>query len=605
MRSLSIRSAFHSHEPVNEVQHFAASAHPPGQSGAGCDRLGDATGWRRWSARAATGRTWLVHTLVSAAALLLILVPASVAGQEIWFGPRSPGNVPFAPVLDWDMVLHPNPEWDQLAGQIQIFFTSDGLPRLASDDDLRALASGLAKHHVGLGVEIGSITARPGEECARREGYYTNPHNIPDVVHNLTRLGIPLAAVQLDGPLWSGHYQGCKLPIPELAVRVAETLRPMLQAFPDLEVGDVESVQGLSQFPDWRSNYVEFKHDVEQAMGHKLSFLHTDINWLAPDWPTVLTATADLAHSVGERFGVIYNGDGTAPTDEIWVAEAKRHFDELETRYGVIPDDPIFETWIDHPRRIFPASSPASHSYLVAQYELPRTHLTATRVAAGVQGRLTQANGRPVSGAQIVIEALGDDPQSPPPMRSSSGTVPPQARFAVLAMRVNSECSCSGPNDIVFGPLTYQETAGGSVHYEYRPEAAPRQATGVAATPIAVANRTLMHVKVAPTGNYVFNSAVFPVTQGAQFQFRVPLASLNGNGLFGTVAVVWLNAQQQGVQRTNITVGNDATPVTTAVTDATGSYATAIPKDAHWQQRPLLLHYAGSPTLRAAYASPP
>ena len=45
------------------------------------------------------------------------------------------------------------------------------------------------------------------------------------------------------------------------------------------------------------------------------------------------------------QFGVIYNSDGEAPTDQAWVAEAKRHFDELETRYGLIPDQAVFQTW--------------------------------------------------------------------------------------------------------------------------------------------------------------------------------------------------------------------------------------------------------------------
>jgi hypothetical protein len=222
-----------------------------------------------------------------------------------------------------------------------------------------------------------------------------------------------------------------------------------------------------------------------------------------------------------------------------------------------------------------------------------------------VQGRLTQVNGQPVPGAQVVIDALGDDPDRPPPLRSTSGTVPPQARFAVLALRLNTECWCSGPNDIVFGPLTYRETAGGSVHYEYRPEAAPRQQARVVATPVALANQTLMHVKAAPTDVYGFNSAVFPVTPGAQFQFQVPLAALNGHGLFGTTAVIWMNAQKQGIKRAVITVGSDPAQITTAVTDATGSYTAALPKGASWQQRPLLAHFAGSPTLRAAYAAPP
>jgi hypothetical protein len=85
---------------------------------------------------------------------------------------------------------------------------------------------------------------------------------------------------------------------------------------------------------------------------------------------------------------------------------------------------------------------------------------------------------------------------------------------------------------------------------------------------------------------------------------RWPLGSLNGDGLFGRATVVWLDAKQQGFKRDNITVGNDAAPVAAAVTDALGNFAAALPENAHWR-RALLLDYAGSAALRAAYAAAP
>jgi len=506
-------------------------------------------------------------------------------------------------VKDWNLLFQPNPGWDQLEGQIQVFLAS-GLFLVTPDDQLKAIASDLAEHHIALAIELGAVTTRPGEDCDKTEGY-VYPPVIPKILSEFARLGIRLQILRVDGPLWFGHYQFCKLPLAELVPRVAETLRPLFQAFPDLVVGDVEPPQALSQSPDWQATFLTFKRDFEAATGHKLAFLHMDVNWRQPDWPTAVAAMEHLAHGAGMKFGVIYNSDGQAPTDEVWVAEAKRHFDELETRYGLIPDQAIFHTWNDHPSHVFPESSDAAHSYLVAQYLLPRTRLTVQRSATGVQGRLTQISGQPVPGARIAVEVLGDDPGRTPPVRSVAGTVPPQARFAVLGLRVNSECWCSGANDLVFGPLSYRETAGGSVHYEYRDATPPRPEAGLTATPEVVANQPLMHLKVAPNRNFGFNSPVFPVTPGAQFQFQVPLGSLNASGLFGTATVVWLDAQRQGIKRANITVGDDATPIAAAVTDASGSFAASLPEKTHWQQRPLLLHYAGSPTLRAAYAAPP
>jgi hypothetical protein len=370
-------------------------------------------------------------------------------------------------------------------------------------------------------------------------------------------------------------------------------------------VGDVLPPQGVRQFPDWQATYLTFKRELETAMGRKLAYLHMDVDWRQPDWPTAIAAMEHLAHGAGMKFGVIYNGDGLAPSDEAWVAEAKRHFDELETLYGLIPDQAVFHTWNKYPTHVFPETSDTSQSYLVAQYLLPRTHLTVQRSTAGVQGRLIRVSGQPVAGARITVDVLGDDPSEPPPMRRISGTVPPQARFAVLGLRVNTECWCSGANDLTLGTLSYRETAGGSVRYEYRYAPPPRPEAGLAVTPALVANQALTRLKVAPNRSVGFNSPVFPVTPGAEFQFQVPLGSLSSSGMFGTATVIWMDAQQHGFKRDNIMVGNDATPIAAAMTDASGSFAVALPENTRWRQRPLLLHYAGSPALRAAYAAPP
>jgi hypothetical protein len=601
-----VPSAANSHERGDEVQRFAGRARARGQASPNLRHTTDCTtvtAALRWSRRcAATVRTRILRTMLCAATLLLVLAPGSARCQEIWFGPRMP-DYTITPVTDWAELFKPTPQWNQLAGQIQVFQGSDGFYRITPDDQLQAIAANAASHHIALAMEIGAITQRPNEPCDKGEGYLS-PAIASLVIGKFNRLGIRLQIVRLDGPVWFGHYQKCQLPLAQLVPRVAETLRPFLQAFPDLVVGDVVPPQALAQFPDWQATYLTFKRDLEAAIGRKLAFVHMDVDWRQPDWPTAIAAMQRLAHGAGMKFGVIYNGDSLSPTDQAWVAEAKRHFDELETRYGVIPDQAVFDTWSDYPTRVFPETSDAAHSFLVAQYRLPRTHLSVQRSAAGVQGRLLQAGGQPVPGARIAIVALGDDPNLPPPVRSVAGTVPPQARFAVLALRVNSECWCSGANDLLFGPLSYRETAGGSVRYEFR-DTPPRPEPGIAATPEVIGGQALLHLKVAPNRNFGFNSPAFAVTPGARFQFDVPLGSLNGDGLFGSAAVIWLDAQRQGFKRDGIQVGNDAAPIAAAVTDASGNFAAALPEAAHWRQRPLLLDYAGSPSLRAAYASPP
>ena len=125
------------------------------------------------------------------------------------------------------------------------------------------------------------------------------------------------------------------------------------------------------------------------------------------------------------------------------------------------------QTWDPHPARVLPMESDATLGGLVGRYLLPRTRIEATRSAGGVQGRLVDAAGRPVAGAHIRVQAIGADPSRPLPVRTVSGIVPPNARFAILGMRVNTECDCDGANDLFVGDLTYLETAGGSARQSY------------------------------------------------------------------------------------------------------------------------------------------
>ncbi|MGA3402476.1 MAG: hypothetical protein ABSC95_24970 [Acetobacteraceae bacterium] len=88
-----------------------------------------------------------MRTPLSAAALLLLLAPASDHAEEIWFRPRTPDDS-ITPATDWNLPFHPWSEWDQFAGQIQVFLASAALFLITPDDQLQTLAVNAA-HGVG------------------------------------------------------------------------------------------------------------------------------------------------------------------------------------------------------------------------------------------------------------------------------------------------------------------------------------------------------------------------------------------------------------------------------------------------------------------------
>lgn len=549
-------------------------------------------------------RRWVAHVVAAVLSISMMMSAPHAWAQQIWFGPRTPDYGATAAV-DWSQMFAASSNWQKLAVQIQVFIGSTTFFLKIPDNELKAMAAALTAHGIALAMPVQAIAARPNEPCGKHEGF-GDAWVAPKAIDKLTRLGVKLQILRIDGPVWFGHYDptSCKLPIAEVAARVAAVLKQYLAAFPDVQIGDVEGPQALEQFADWQTTYATFKHDLESKIGRRLTFLHVDVGWRQPSWPTAITAMARFAHANGMAFGVIYDSDAEAPTDRAWVAGAKAHFDQLETRYGLISEQAVFQTWNQRPTHIFPETDDSAQSWLVAQYLLPRTQLSAHRTATGVAGRLTQTNGQPVAGAPVIVKTLGDDPTQPPPVRVATGTVPPDARFAMLGLRVNQECWCSGDNDLIIGTASYRETAGGNAQYAYTYRAPATKDAVRSLVPSVVGRQQMLRARIAQGGNFGFTSPIFQVTPGAQFEFRIPIATLNGSGMFGTATVIWLDAQRHGLRRTNIVVGDDAATLATTRTDASGGFSVALPATSNWQQRPILLHYAGSPTLRAAYAAP-
>ena len=540
------------------------------------------------------------------AMLVPLLRPLQSQATQIWFGPRTPDYAVTA-ARDWPQMFADNPDWHQLAGQINVFLAAAGYFLITPPAQLRAMEASLARHHIKLAMPVQSVLPPAGAGCGQQEGY-ADAWVAPKLIAKLRPLGVRLDILRLDGPLWFGHYATgpgtCRLPIPVLARQVAAAIAPYLAAFPRAELGDVEGPQALAQHPHWQENYLAFKRALEVDTGRKLAFLQADVNWRAPDWPTALAAEAAFAHRAGMKFGIIYDSDSLARGSAAWVANARAAFDKAETLYHLIPADAVFQTWNTIPDHIFPETAPGAQSRLIALYLRQRTALTLARRGRVLRGRLTAAGGG-VAGTSVRIEALGTAPGQAPPVLVAQGRVPAKARFAILGLRVNSECLCAGDDNLLFGTLTYQETAGGAGHAAMFYMPPPHLAPGVTLRPEVIGGMPLLHLRVRPNAAFGFNSAIFPVTPGARFRFSVPLGTLNGRGLFGTATLIWLDAQQHGLFRTNIMLGADPHPVATARTDAGGGFTLRLPAGRGLAHQALRAFYPGSHTTRAAYAAVP
>jgi hypothetical protein len=532
-------------------------------------------------------------------AMLAIAAATEAQAQQVLFQANQPLG-PWTGVKgdpDWKSFFSPDAPWQHAASQIQILSLGAGYVGDAPDAELREIAAWAAARGIALNIVLQPVAAEPSESCGKTEGY-DNPKHVALVAAKLKRLGVAPKYISLDGPLWFGHYatgpQDCHLSIEQAAQRAVRNLRFFLEDFSDLDIDDIEGDILVLQ-PNWQAEYRAFKTAFEGAAGHPVNSLRLDVKWTAPGWGGNVKALHALAKSLGLKFGVIYNGDDRDDSDAAWVAHAIRNYTRIESEYGIIPDRAAFVSWNKHPSHALPETSPDTMTWLIDQYRLPRTRFEAQREGSGWRVKLVGAAGRPLAGQKVTIARLGVDPARPPPVRSVSGIVPKDAAAAILGLRVNAECFCASANDLLLGDMTYEENGGGSVKQALRATDIAKAARGEGIA-VAAGGSAGIRLQVPRDRQLIDNSVKFAVTPGAHYEFRVPLGSVNGDGLSGTATIIWLNAEGKGLFRTNLGDDGDRTPAGTATTDRDGGFA--VKDDGSAQE----LSFAGNAELRPALA---
>lgn len=515
---------------------------------------------------------------ICAVALLSAVRPAF--GQQVWLGPRGP-DVKLHGAVDWSLLFKATPEWNEVAPKVQVLSITMGYILQASDEDLKAVAGDLASRHIAIALSMQSVSILSTDQCGHKSEGFGQPNLSARAAEKLNRVGMTLRYISLDEPLWFGHYnsgpEGCQFPVVELAHRVAQNVSAYLKYNKDIEVGDIEPAPLLTTFPDWKSSFRSFRDELGAIIHQKLAYLQTDVDWRVPHYDRALSEVADFAKTEGMRFGIFYKGDGLDRSAPDWVDAAVKHFEFLEGYAGLRPDIAVFATWDPHPTHLFPESSPGALTHVIERYVLPRSTIRALRTPGGeVSGRLVDEAGAPLSGATITLSRVGLLPGQAPQIQKVTGTVPEAARFAILGLRVNQECHCSGTNDLLVGPLRFQEERSGRPQV-YDPSAkaeskSARFGGGVFSETVEAEDKPFVHFKVEKDQGFGFNSAPFAVDPGAGFTFEVPLSSRTGAGMFGSATLIWSDENHKGLSRTNIRLGRETAILARTRTDSNGAF---------------------------------
>jgi hypothetical protein len=313
--------------------------------------------------------------------LLLVLVTVSISplkteARQIWLTPLDPvwRSIRNWPANDFMELFEDNAPWQQTASVISGFELSKRFVLEAPDHDLLRVITGLRRRNIALAVQGTPLIASAA--CGLGVEGHGPPHDMLVVAQRLHRAGADLRYVIFDEPLYYGHeFDGapgvrpCHAPIGIMAEQAAAKIAELRRIFPGVEVGAVEPF-GIPRVDQsvWAADLEEWLKAYALAAGAPLAFLRADVVWGRPNWRAQFEGAVPLLRSLRIPLGVIYNSSPDVTSDQEWTESALRHARLIECDLHVRPDQVVFQSWTDHPRRVLPETQPGTLTHLVAEY---------------------------------------------------------------------------------------------------------------------------------------------------------------------------------------------------------------------------------------------
>ena len=494
-----------------------------------------------------------------------------MCGAEVWLTPIDPmvrSVVQPGVPSDYFEAFSPDAPWPRSASAVSVFKIATPLALYGPEQQVRRIIEDLQRRHISLALEISALT-RKGE-CGQKVEGYGPPGEVVRAVERIRQLGGDLKYIAMDEPLWNGHafngVNSCHTPVSAIALDVAANVRAIKRVLPSVQIGDIEQV-GRADPPDWVNQIMQWTKAYQDAVGEPLAFLHFDVVWAGP-WRQQLTMLAPRIHAAGIKMGVIYNGDPEDQSDLAWTTHAEQRFSTIEADPAITPAQAIIQTWMLHPSHVLPETQPGTLTWLVNRYLAAETRLVLLRTGNRLQGELTDTAGHPLPAAQVTLSALALGEPGAPILHTRSGQVPPKAAAAILALRINAECNCSGPADIALGPVRYRDDRTGQIVERALLPTSARANSSMSARFQAVPGQPISQ-----------NAPKFPVTPDNPYTIQVPMSTTPSSAGSGYVALVFLDAQGKEIERLRLPFEPVERPIGTLTTDAQGRF-TLSPDDA-------------------------
>jgi hypothetical protein len=493
---------------------------------------------------------------------------AEPKAAEIWMAPLHPIQRPngaLAGSTDYDDLFTPDAPWSSVAGKVSVFKIYPDFLRKASDDELRRMIANLSSRHIALALETPVLIScdAPAEKTEKSVPWMVKP------IERLKSLGGDLRYLAMVGPLVDGHVftviPGCPRAIPDVAAAAWDTVAYIRRLYPDIAVGEIEPTGQGSRYPDWSELGLWFDA-WQKASGRPLAFLHMDTQW-AVDWAPDMLSIGRQTRDRGIKFGVIYDGNEADLSDEAFAQTALAHADALEALLAGPPDQAVFQSWVTHPRKALPETSPDTMTGIVKAYLRPRSRITADATKLS----LRREDGTPIDNADIVLEEHDPGPAGSPLEQSIDGIAPHDTTSAAMVVRVHDECFCAPANtDLALGDFRFHQTPGSGQDFQWDLRSWTNRWAGVTGETDA-AGASLLQIVAAPAQKLIMNGPTFAVIPdqpfSARFLWRVEPRSENT----GYVALIFFGPDGKERHRTIRFLRANWRPVAHLQTDSHGS----------------------------------
>lgn len=298
---------------------------------------------------------------------LILILAGSCARAEprIWLSPLSSTTADRTGAADFMNLFESNSPWKEVAAAVSVFKLYPYFVGRASDEDLKKIFGDLDRRHISVALEARVLTATKSCKMQNGDGGGSTIH----LLDRVKRLGGKIDYLAMDEPLkhaLAGDVH-CRASLDAVVSDILRNVAQFKRRFPNLKVGDIEPIGAWPNAPTLLSDTIAFVDKYREKSGESLAFFHADVGWTVP-WKTI---TEKLQRELSQRsvpFGIIYNGEDLANSDEQWTQEAVNHFLQFEACGKQRPDDVIFQTWRPHPTKVLPEDDQTTLTGVVDEY---------------------------------------------------------------------------------------------------------------------------------------------------------------------------------------------------------------------------------------------